>query len=84
MLQASSKQHLLMGQALALVKKSIWKYLEEPGSRREGGKKKSYTHLCSVPEACKLSQQRHTNKKKTNRAYQYVQHAQTKGKLRDE
>lgn len=39
MLQASSKQHLLMGQALALVKKSIWKYLEEPGSRREGGKK---------------------------------------------
>ena len=40
--RASSKQHPLMGQTRALVRKSIWKYLEEPGSRREGGKKILY------------------------------------------
>ena len=30
------------GQTRALVRKSIWKYLEEPGSRREGGEKILY------------------------------------------
>ena len=74
--QASSKQHPLMGRLghwSGSPFGSIWKSQVLVG--KEG--KKSFTHLGSVPEACKLSQQRQTNKKKTELIHMCSTHTQT-------